>query len=61
MVQVLNSWEKGLDVTTINNLSHPTKVIGVQIKTLDNQIVILYERCIQTLVYPSQMYVHCPT
>jgi hypothetical protein len=62
VVQVLHSWEKGLNVTTMFSPFNATDVIGVQIETFDGSIVVtLSEQCVQTLLFPSQLYAHHPT
>lgn len=61
MMQVLDGWEKDLNVTTIFSPSNATNVVGVRIKTFKGPIVSLNEQCVQNLLYPSQMYAHHPT
>lgn len=53
MVQVLDSSENDLNITT--NFNNAGNVVGVQIKTPNSPTIILSEQCVQTLIYPLQM------
>jgi hypothetical protein len=56
--QVLDSWEKGLTVTSIRSSLNATQVIDVRIETRDGSTVFLSKQCIEILLYPYQLYAH---
>jgi len=58
--QVLEGWEKGLNVTSIRSPLNTTQVINVRIETRDGSIVNLSEQCIEILLYPYQLYARIP-